>query len=316
MAKHVLITGGAGFIGSHLSEALLATGNRVTVLDNFDDFYSPEAKRQNIAPLLSNPNFTLVEGDIRSKADLSKLPTGIDAVVHLAARAGVRPSINLPELYEDVNVKGLLNMLEFARAQGIKQFVFASSSSVYGNNPQVPWREDLNLREVISPYAATKLAGEHFGSVYSHLYGMRFIALRLFAVYGPRQRPDLALNKFSQQLLAGQEVTLYGDGSTSRDYTYVGDIVAGFVAALNYTQSNFEVFNIGNSQTVMLLELLEAIEAAFGKKAIRQFMEEQPGDVTTTYSDISKAGKLLGYKPQTSLQQGIQAFKAWWEGLS
>lgn len=316
MAKHVLITGGAGFIGSHLSEALLALGNRVTVLDNFDDFYAPEAKRRNVAELVTNNQFSLVEGDIRNKEDLQKLPAGIDAIVHLAARAGVRPSINLPELYEDVNVKGTLNMLEFARTRNIRQFVFASSSSVYGNNPHVPWNETLNLTEVISPYAATKLSGEHFGSVYSNLYGIRFIALRLFAVFGPRQRPDLALNKFSQQLLADKEVTLYGDGSTSRDYTYVGDIVAGFVAALNYTQSNFEVFNIGNSQTVTLLELLEAIENVFGKKGSRKFMDEQPGDVQTTYSDISKAGKLLGYKPQTSLQQGIQAFKAWQEGLS
>lgn len=311
--KNVLLTGGAGFIGSHLSEKLLSLGYKVTVIDNFDNFYPEVIKRANIAGLLENKSYRLMEADIRDKSIYGRLAdTKFDAIVHLAAKAGVRPSIEQPELYEDVNMNGTLNLLEFARKNFIKQFVFTSSSSVYGINPNVPWKEDLNLYQVISPYAATKLSGEHIGHVYSHLYGIRFIALRLFTVFGPRQRPDLAIHKFAKQIMNDEEITLFGDGSTSRDYTFVADIVDGYTAALNYTQSNFEVFNLGNSNTVTLLEMVQGLEKVFGKTARKKFMEEQPGDVPRTFADISKANKLLGYSPKTNFLKGLEAFKDWY----
>lgn len=311
--NNILLTGGAGFIGSHLSEKLLSLGYSVTVIDNFDDFYPEVVKRANIAGLLQNKNYHLIEADIRDKSVYNLLADiKFDAIVHLAAKAGVRPSIEQPQLYEDVNMNGTLNLLEFARKKSIQQFVFTSSSSVYGINPNVPWKEDLNLYQVISPYAATKLSGEHIGHVYSHLYGIRFIALRLFTVFGPRQRPDLAIHKFAKQIMNNEEVTLFGDGSTSRDYTFVADIVDGYTAALNYTQSNFEVFNLGNSNTVTLLEMVEGLEKVFGKTARKKFMEEQPGDVPRTFADISKAGKLLGYAPKTNFLKGLEAFRDWY----
>ncbi len=310
--KNILLTGGAGFIGSHLSEKLLSLGHSVIVIDNFDDFYPELVKRNNIRGLLGHKNYHLIEADIRDKNIYSKLSSQpVDIIIHLAAKAGVRPSIEQPELYEDVNMNGMLNLLEFARKNSIRQFVFTSSSSVYGINPNVPWKEDLNLYQAISPYAVTKLSGEHIGHVYSHLYGIRFIALRLFTVFGPRQRPDLAIHKFAKNILNDEVITLYGDGSTSRDYTFVGDIVDGYVAALSYTQSQYEVFNLGNNQTVTLLELVQSLEKVFGKTAKKKFMEEQPGDVPRTFADISKAIKLLGYSPRTNLEQGLLAFKKW-----
>ncbi|MCW5906557.1 MAG: GDP-mannose 4,6-dehydratase [Chitinophagales bacterium] len=310
---NILLTGGAGFIGSHLSEKLLSFGYNLTVIDNFDDFYPEVVKRTNIAGLLENKSYRLIEADIRDKTVYTRLSTTkFDAIIHLAAKAGVRPSIQQPELYEDVNMNGTLNLLEFARKNSIKHFVFTSSSSVYGVNPNVPWKEDLNLYQVISPYAATKLSGEHIGHVYSHLYGIRFIALRLFTVFGPRQRPDLAIHKFAKQIVNDEEITLFGDGSTSRDYTFVADIVDGYTAALNYTQSNFEVFNLGNSNTVTLLEMVEGLEKVFGKTARKKFMEEQPGDVPRTFADISKASQLLSYNPKTNFLKGLEAFRDWY----
>jgi len=310
--KNILVTGGAGFIGSNLITKLLASGKyKVTTIDNFDDFYSRKLKEFNITPFKSNPNFTLVEGDIRNADDLEK--TGdIDVIVHLAAKAGVRPSIMNPILYQDVNVSGTQNLLEFARRKGIKQFVFASSSSVYGVNENVPWMEEEKLQP-ISPYASTKLSGEMLGHVYSHLYNIRFIALRFFTVYGPAQRPDLAIHKFFNSIVNDKPIPVFGDGSTSRDYTFVEDTVSGIEAAIEYDKTNFEIINLGNHNTVTLSGLIEAIEDVCGKKAIIDRQPEQPGDVPQTYATISKAQQLLGYNPHTDLKTGLQRFFGWYK---
>lgn len=309
--KRILITGAAGFIGSNLSRSLLQKGNYELIgLDNFDDFYSREQKDKNLAPLIASADFKFVQGDIRNMDDLLSLGD-IDVIVHLAAKAGVRPSIQNPILYQDVNVAGTQNLLEFARKRNIKQFVFASSSSVYGINENVPWHEEEKLMP-ISPYASTKLSCEMLGHVYSHLYGIRFLALRFFTVYGPAQRPDLAIHKFFNSIVKGQPIPVFGDGSTSRDYTFVNDTVKGIEAAINYDQSDFEIINLGNHQTVTLAGLIEAIEKICGKKAIIDRQPEQPGDVPQTFANIAKAGKLLNYHPSTDLETGLRAFYDWY----
>jgi len=310
---HALITGGAGFIGSTLAETLLPNSNiKITCLDNFDNFYSRRQKEWNIKTLKGKENFQLIEGDIRNAADLQKVPNDVNIIVHLAAKAGVRPSIQDPVLYQDVNTLGTQRMLEFARQRGIRQFVFGSSSSVYGINRNVPWHEDEKLLP-ISPYASTKLSGEMLGHVYSHLYNIRFLALRFFTVYGPAQRPDLAIHKFFKAIINDHSIPVYGNGSTSRDYTFVNDTVNGIIAAMNYEKSNFEIINLGNHQTVTLLHLIRLIEKVCGRKAIIDWQPEQPGDVPRTYADITKAKNLLGYHPSTGLEEGLALFYEWFK---
>jgi UDP-glucuronate 4-epimerase len=307
---HVLVTGGAGFIGSHLVDSLLRDGFRVTVIDNFDPFYDRTLKLANVAHHHDCAAWRLVEGDIRDGGLLRAMPADIDVIVHLAAAAGVRPSIADPVRYQDINVGGTQNLLELARERGIRQFVFGSSSSVYGVNPRVPWSEDDDVLP-ISPYASTKISGELLGHVYSHLHGIRFIALRLFTVYGPRQRPDLAIHKFTKLMLAGQPVPLFGDGSTQRDYTYVGDIVAGLRAAVDYHQTPFEIVNLGNNHAVSLLDVVREIEGVLGLRATIDRRPEQPGDVRQTWAKIDKARRLLGYEPATSFTEGVRQFAEW-----
>lgn len=310
MKKRILVTGAAGFIGSNLIRSLLQDGGYSVVgLDNFDAFYSREAKENNLRSFDADSNFRFYEGDIRRKEDLDALDE-IDVIVHLAAKAGVRPSIKDPILYQDVNVAGTQNLLEFARRRGIKQFVFASSSSVYGINEHVPWSEEDKLMP-ISPYASTKLSCEMLGHVYSHLYGIRFLALRFFTVYGPGQRPDLAIHKFFKSIINGQPIPVFGDGSTSRDYTFVGDTVKGIESAIRYEASDFEIINLGNHKTVTLSQLIKAIEDTCGKQAVIDRQPEQPGDVPQTYADISRAKKLLHYNPGTDLKTGLNEFYDW-----
>ena len=312
---HALVTGGAGFIGSHLVDSLLADGWRITVFDNFDPFYDAAIKERNIAAHLAHPSYRLVRGDLRQAEEVRQLgDETYDVIVHLAARAGVRPSIEDPVGYQQTNVAGTQLVLELARTLGVGHFVFASSSSVYGVNPRVPWREDDYVLQPISPYASTKVSGELLGHVYSHLYGMRFIALRFFTVYGPRQRPDLAIHKFARLMLAGREIPMFGDGSTSRDYTYVDDIVRGTRAAMAYTDTAYEVINLGNTQTVTLLEMIQGLERAFGVSARITRHPEQPGDVPRTWANVDKARALLGYAPTTPYEEGVGRFAEWLQG--
>jgi len=312
--QHYLITGGAGFIGNNLIKQLLQNAAiNITCLDNFDPFYSPQIKEQNIAGFTASGRFKLLRAnldDITIAQLQQQVPQPIDAIIHLAARAGVRPSIAAPLAYQQTNIIGTQKLLDFAVQRGIKKFVFASSSSVYGVNEKLPWNEEERLLP-ISPYAMTKLAGEGLGHVYHHLYGLQFIALRFFTVYGPGQRPDLAIHKFTKALLKGEPITFYGDGGTSRDYTYVDDIVAGVIAALHYYATPFEIINLGNHQTVSLKNLLAALEEVIGKKAIINVQPEQPGDVPHTYADVSKAQRLLAYQPQTNLHAGLARFYEW-----
>jgi len=309
---HALITGGAGFIGSHLVDSLLADGWRITAFDNFDPFYDRSIKEENIRPHLANRNYTLVRGDIRDASSIRQMEDGAyDVIVHLAARGGVRPSIEDPVGYQDINVAGTQSVLELARRCRVRQFVFASSSSVYGINPRVPWREDDFVLQPISPYASTKVSGELLGHVYSHLHGMRFIALRFFTVYGPRQRPDLAIHKFARLMLAGRPIPVYGDGTTSRDYTYIDDIIRGTRAAMEYTATPYEVINLGNTHTVSLREMIAGLERALGMRANLTVLPEQPGDVPKTWASIEKARALLGYAPTTSYEEGIEKFARW-----
>jgi UDP-glucuronate 4-epimerase len=312
MKKRILVTGAAGFIGSNLVHKLLSDGGYSVIgLDNFDPFYPRAQKEKNIQPFAGDKNFRFYEGDIRNTADLDALDD-IDVIVHLAAKAGVRPSIKDPILYQEVNVAGTQNLLEFARRRGIKQFVFASSSSVYGINAHVPWTENEKLMP-ISPYASTKLSCEMLGHVYSHLYGIRFLALRFFTVYGPGQRPDLAIHKFFRSIINGEPIPVFGDGSTSRDYTYVEDTVAGIEAAIFYESSDFEIFNLGNHSTIALSDLISSIEESCGKKAVINRQPEQPGDVPQTYADIAKARKILKYSPTTDLKTGLDNFHSWYQ---
>jgi UDP-glucuronate 4-epimerase len=310
-SKKVLVTGGAGFIGSHLCEALLADGSELVVIDDFNDFYDPAIKRKNIAGI--HNRITLVEGDIRDAALVDSIfaQHQFAKVFHLAARAGVRPSIADPRLYISTNIDSTLNLLEGCRKTGVKHFVFASSSSVYGVNKKVPFAEDDLIQRTISPYAASKLAGEQLCSNYSHLYGMRCICLRFFTVYGPRQRPDLAISKFTRNIMAGIPIDQYGDGRTARDYTYIDDIIHGVMAAGKYTASDFEIINLGGSATNTLKQLIATLEELIGVKACVNQLPEQAGDVPLTYADVSKAKKLLGYSPSSPLRQGIARYLEW-----
>jgi len=308
---HFLVTGGAGFIGSHLVERLLAEGHQVTIFDDFNHYYDPEIKEANISGFAHRIN--TVRGDIRDKILVERTFTEgqFDVVVHLAARAGVRPSIDDPRLYFTTNIDGTFNLLDACRYHKIKDFIFASSSSVYGVNKKVPFSESDVLERTISPYAATKLSGEQICSNYSHLFGIRCMCLRFFTVYGPRQRPDLAISKFTKRILAGEAIDRYGDGSTARDYTYIDDIVEGVIGAINYRESDFEIFNLGGSATTKLSQMIEIIEEETGKKAQINQMPDQPGDVPRTYADVSKSERCLGYQVKTPLREGIRKYIAW-----
>ncbi|HEX6623705.1 MAG TPA: GDP-mannose 4,6-dehydratase [Pyrinomonadaceae bacterium] len=315
--RNILVTGGAGFIGSHLVERLLGEGRwRVTVVDDFNDFYDPSIKRANVRPHEGREDFRLVEADIRDRAALGRVFDGeqFDVIVHLAARAGVRPSLAEPVLYTETNIGGTVNLLELARAHGVRQFVFGSSSSVYGENEKVPFAEDDPNFNPISPYAATKAAGELLCHTYSHLHGLRCVCLRFFTVYGARQRPDLAIHKFARLISAGRPVPVYGDGTTRRDYTYVDDIIAGVRAAVDYEASGYEVINLGESRTVELRELIALLEKELGREAVIDRQPAQPGDVPRTFADITKARRLLGYSPQTQIEDGIRKFVEWYKG--
>jgi UDP-glucuronate 4-epimerase len=312
--SHILVTGGAGFIASHLIDLLLSDGrNQITVIDNFNDFYNPSIKRANVTAHMSYGNYRLVEADIADAPKVFEIFADgkFDIVVHLAARAGVRPSLVDPMEYERSNIKGTYTLLEAAKRYEVQQFVFGSSSSVYGINAKVPFSEEDAISKPISPYAATKIAGEAACHVYSHLYGMRIICLRFFTVYGARQRPDLAIHKFARLISNNQPVPIFGDGTSQRDYTYIEDILSGIMGAMSYQASNFEIFNLGESQTIELKRLIELLEEALGKKAILDYQPAQPGDVPITFANIEKAQRLLGYNPQTRIEDGIREFAKW-----
>ena len=341
--KNFLITGGAGFIGSTVAERLLNRGDRVVVVDNFNDFYDYNRKIRNILEITSNfdkinefenfskeekisklieivnsDNFTLVYGDIRDKEGMDKIfaENSFDLVFNPAAMAGVRPSLLDPMLYEDVNVRGYMNLLELCKKYGVKKFVQASSSSVYGNNKEVPFKETAVVDFAISPYAATKKSCEVMGHVYHKLYNIDMVQLRFFTVYGPKQRPDLAIHKFTKMILEDKPIPFYGDGTTKRDYTYIDDIVDGVLKSMNYLFNNkdvYEIFNLGESHVVSLKEMVETIENALGKKAILDIQPMQPGDVEKTYADISKAKSVIGYDPQTNFSEGIRKFVEWYK---
>ncbi|HEV3456421.1 MAG TPA: NAD-dependent epimerase/dehydratase family protein [Thermoanaerobaculia bacterium] len=335
MPSHVLVTGGAGFIGSHLTRRLLARGDRVTVLDDFNDFYDPARKRRNVAQLLAEPDaiaatpagtagaatgadpghrdrLQLVEGDIRDAALVDRLfaAGGFDAVVHLAARAGVRPSLREPVLYEDVNCIGTLRLLEAARRHGPRLFVFGSSSSVYGINTKVPFSEDDEVNQPISPYATTKRSGELLCYNYHHLYGFRIACLRFFTVYGPAQRPEMAIHKFTELLARGEPVPMFGDGSSRRDYTYVDDIVDGIGATLALAPG-FEILNLGGADTTSLMDLVLGLAAELAVEPRIEYLAAQPGDVPITYADVSRAARLLGYSPKVPIREGLRRFVRW-----
>ena len=314
MNKNILVTGGAGFIGSHLVDTLLAEGGwSVTVVDDLNDFYSPEIKRSNVESARQNSDFEFHELDIRNGDKLRELfdRQSFDCIVHLAARAGVRPSLCQPKLYAETNIDGTLNLLELARDFEIKQFVFGSSSSVYGINSKVPFAEDDRIHQPISPYASTKAAGELLCHTYSHLFDIRTVCLRFFTVYGARQRPDLAIHKFSRLISEGKPIQIFGDGTTRRDYTYVDDIIQGVRASIDYDGSMHEVFNLGESETTELRRLVELLEESLGVKAIIDRQPMQPGDVPITFADTSKARRLLGYSPTTKIEDGIPKFVEW-----
>jgi UDP-glucuronate 4-epimerase len=305
------VTGGAGFIGSHLVEKLLADGHDVAILDDFNDFYDPQIKRDNISAVANQIAVHDVDLRDESKAVNVFRREKFDAIAHLAARAGVRPSIQQPQLYYDTNVAGTLHLLEAARTTGVERFIFASSSSVYGAAKTVPFLEEERLTQTLSPYAATKIAGEFLCSTYSHLYKMRIVALRYFTVYGARQRPDLAIHQFARKIHSGGPIDQFGDGTTRRDYTYIDDIIQGTMAALKYDGPMFDIFNLGESETIQLKDLIAAIEKALGKKAKINRLPEQPGDMPLTCADISKARKLLGYDPKTKFDVGLPRFVDW-----
>jgi UDP-glucuronate 4-epimerase len=307
----ILVTGGAGFIGSHLVERLLADGHNVVILDDFNDYYDPKIKRANIAAV--SKDVRVHDVDLRDAQKVASVFRNekFDAIFHLAARAGVRPSIQQPQLYYDTNVAGTLHLLEGARTSGVERFIFASSSSVYGAAKTVPFSEEEHLTQTLSPYAATKIAGEFLCSTYSHLYKMRIVALRYFTVYGARQRPDLAIHQFTRKINAGEPIDQFGDGTTRRDYTYIDDILQGTLAALKYGGPPFDVFNLGESDTIQLKDLIAAIEKTLGKKAKINRLPEQPGDMPLTCADISKARKLLGYNPKTKFEDGLPKFVDW-----
>ncbi|MEM1223507.1 MAG: GDP-mannose 4,6-dehydratase [Verrucomicrobiota bacterium] len=308
---HYFITGGAGFIGSHLTERLLREGHQVTIIDDFNDYYDPAIKRANIESIRDQIN--LIEGDIRDATliERSFAQGNFDHVIHIAARAGVRPSIVDPKLYFTTNIDGTFNLLDACRYHKVMRFTFASSSSVYGVNKKVPFAESDPIQRTISPYAATKLAGEQICSNYAHLFGIHCQCLRFFTVYGPRQRPDLAISKFANRLLKDEPIEQYGDGSSARDYTYIDDIIEGIIGATNYDKKNFEIFNLGGSATTKLSELIKLIESATGKKAKIVQLGDQPGDVPQTYADVSKAKELINYEPKTPINEGIVKYVEW-----
>jgi len=311
LERKVLITGAAGFIGSHLCERLLGDGWKVVGVDNFDDFYDPQIKRRNINKCLKDKNFQLIEADIRDRLAIDKaVVDGVEIIVHLAAKAGVRPSIAQPLLYADVNVNGTMVLLEAAKKHKVGKFIFGSSSSVYGNNEKVPFSENDNVDFPISPYAATKKAGELICHTYHHLSGIHITCLRYFTVYGPRQRPDLAIHKFAKLIEQDKPIPVYGDGSMMRDFTYIDDIIDGTVAAIDKCEG-FNIYNLGESQPITVNDLITEIEKALGKKAVREYVPPQPGDVERTYADITKAAKELGYNPSTTIQIGLTKFVTW-----
>jgi UDP-glucuronate 4-epimerase len=311
----ILVTGGAGFVGSHLVEELLARGEQVVVLDDFNDYYDPASKERNLAAVAFRPELTLVRGNVAEpdavEAAFAVAP--VRAVVHLAARAGVRPSLLDPLLYERTNVQGTMLLLDASRRAEVERFIFAGSSSVYGADTPVPFREDAPADRPISPYAATKRAAEMACHTYHHLYGLPVTCLRLFTVYGPRQRPDLAIHAFTRDILAAREIQIFGDGSSARDYTYVGDIVDGLLAALDRPEPfGYEIFNLGNSHPVVLRDLIRMLEAVLDRPAHVRYVGEQPGDVPLTYADITKARRLLAYSPRVPLAEGLARFAAWY----
>jgi UDP-glucuronate 4-epimerase len=315
-----LVTGAAGFIGSHLTEALLGEGQQVVAFDNFCDFYSPDAKRANLQAAQQQDRFTLVEADIRDRASVFEAfkTHRPDTVVHLAAMAGVRPSIEAPEYYAAVNLDGTVNLLDAAAAHQCERFVFASSSSVYGNNEKVPFAETDNVDYPISPYAATKKAGEVICHTYWHLYRLPIVCLRFFTVFGPRQRPDLAIAKFSRLIRADQTIPMFGDGSTSRDYTYIDDIITGVRAGIDQARPEvgYRVYNLGGNEPTSLKDMIATIERVTGKKANIEQKPTQPGDVNRTWADLTRSAAELNYQPTTSLEAGIQKQWAWMQGLS
>ncbi len=316
MSKNILITGGAGFIGSHLVDHLLGEGGwHVTVVDDLNDFYPPDIKRANLMPAKESSDFEFVELDIRNAEGLREVFDGreFDCIVHLAARAGVRPSLSHPRLYAETNINGTLNLLELARDYEVKQFVFGSSSSVYGINSKVPFSEEDRIHQPISPYASTKAAGELLCHTYSHLFNIRTVCLRFFTVYGARQRPDLAIHKFSRLISEGKPIQVFGDGTTRRDYTYVDDIIQGVRSAIDFKGSKHEVFNLGESETTELSQLIKLLEDGLETKAIIDRQPMQPGDVPITFADVTKAKRLLNYDPKTKIQDGIPKFVNWFK---
>ena len=309
----ILVTGGAGFIGSHLVGHLLAKGREVVCLDNFNDYYDPRIKRRNADRYAGDERFHLAEGDIRDTEFLDDIFNQFEfsQVVHLAAMAGVRPSIEKPGLYADVNVIGTTNILENIRAKGIRKLIFGSTSSVYGTNLKVPFSEDDRIEKVISPYAATKLACEGMCRVYHHLYDIGICCLRFFTVYGPSGRPDMAIYKFTDRIYRGRDIEMYGDGSSRRDYTYIDDIIQGITAAME-RDWEFDIINLGESQTIELGRMISLIESALGKKATIKQLPMQPGDVPITHADISKARRLLNYHPSYPIDKGIEQTVKWY----
>lgn len=313
MSAHHLLTGGAGFIGSHLTRRLFGRGDRVTVLDDFNDYYDPARKRANVASFTERDDYRLVEGDIRDTELVDSLfaDGGFDSVIHLAARAGVRPSLREPILYEDVNCIGTLRLLEAARRHGPRIFVFGSSSSVYGINRKVPFAEDDRVDLPISPYATTKRAGELLCFNYHHLYDLKISCLRFFTVYGPAQRPEMAIHKFTDLLARDEPIPLYGDGGSRRDYTYVDDIVDGIEAALDLAP-DFEIFNLGGAETTALSDLVRWLAEELAVTPRIEYLPDQPGDVPITYADVSKAARMLGYSPKVPIRQGLERFVEWY----
>jgi UDP-glucuronate 4-epimerase len=313
MSSHILVTGGAGFIGSHLTRRLLVRGDQVTILDDFNDFYDPARKRANVARVADSGGFSLVEGDIRDAELVDRLFAShrFDAVIHLAARAGVRPSLKEPILYEDTNCIGTLRLLEAARHHGPDTFIFGSSSSVYGINQKVPFSENDEVNQPISPYATTKRSGELLCYNYHHLYDMNIACLRFFTVYGPAQRPEMAIHKFTDLLARGEEIPMYGDGSSRRDYTYIDDVIDGLVASLDLAPP-FEILNLGGAETTALADLVRMIAEELGVESRIQYLPDQPGDVPITYADVRKAGRVLGYSPRVSIREGVRRFVEWY----
>jgi len=324
LSNTFLITGGAGFIGSNLCDYLLKKNHKIIIIDNFNDFYNPEIKRTNISEMkylmringITDDNLIIKEGDIRDINFITEvfISYKIDVVIHLAAMAGVRPSIMDPLLYSEVNIRGTLNLLDLCNKFGINKFIFASSSSVYGNNKKLPFTESDSVDFPISPYAATKKSGELLCHVYSHLYGINIACLRFFTVYGPRQRPDLAIYKFTKLILEEKEISIFGDGTTERDYTYIDDIIQGIDKAITWSSTGthkYEIFNLGRSDTIKLKYMVQRLEAEIGIKANIKYLPMQPGDVTITYADISKSKEILGYNPLTQFDYGISKFVKW-----